>query len=280
MNCSSFFRTIRTILFAGLVTVFVPILSSCGGGDDGGQLDGGQLMVRPPTPEGAPDLVILNPSVGSDDIKRPGESFTLRVDVVNQGRESAEETVLRYYVSSNSSIDSGDELLGTDSVRSLDPGETDGESIRVSAPSRVGNYFFGACVVSVPGETVEYNNCDGTWVDVTRDGENSHGAIALRNAGGCTFDTYIALEYTSESRAVDTALDGCKRFGSGCRIVLRFANTCGAVAVSPYCDLGYGRADTRSGAERDAIDSCFGRSGEDCDVLYNRVGNRVSDCSQ
>ena len=93
--------------------------------------------------------------------------------------------MLRYYVSYDSDLDSGDNLLGTDTVRSLEPGESDPESLRVSAPSSVGNYFFGACAVPVPNETDEYNNCNGVWVDVTRDGESSHGAIALRDAGRC-----------------------------------------------------------------------------------------------
>ena len=59
----------------------------------------------------AADLVVINPSV-SDSTLTPGQSFTIYATVKNQGSGSSSSTTLRYYRSTNSTISTGDTLLG------------------------------------------------------------------------------------------------------------------------------------------------------------------------
>ncbi|MCP4000189.1 MAG: hypothetical protein GY727_04680, partial [Gammaproteobacteria bacterium] len=75
-------------------------------------------------------------------------------------------TTLRYYLSSNSTISSGDTLLDTDAVSALAAGGSSPESVAVNAPSSDGTYYVGACVDSVTGETSTGNNCS-TGVQLT-----------------------------------------------------------------------------------------------------------------
>ncbi len=72
-----------------------------GDGDDSDDDDGS-----------APDLVVSNPSV-SNSSPSTGGSFTLRATVRNQGDAQSASTTLRYYRSSNSTINSSDTQVGT-----------------------------------------------------------------------------------------------------------------------------------------------------------------------
>ena len=109
-------------------------------------------------PPSSPDLVVGAPSV-TDSSPAPGASFTLRATVRNQGSGSAAATTLRYYRSANPTIDTGDTQVGTDPVSALAASATSAESIRLTAPSTEGTYYYGACVVAVAGEANTGNNC-------------------------------------------------------------------------------------------------------------------------
>ena len=102
----------------------------------------------------------------SDNTLTPGQSFTLRATVRNNGTEQAAATTLRYYRSSNATISSSDTEVGTDGVSSLPAGDTSAESISLTAPSSAGTYYYGACVESVSGESRTDNNCSSA-VSVT-----------------------------------------------------------------------------------------------------------------
>ena len=103
------------------------------------------------------DLVVEAVSV-SDSTLTPGESFTLSATVRNQGTGAASATTLRWYRSSNRRITTRDTQVGTDAVGALAAAGTSAESIRLTAPSNVGTYYYGACVASVAGESAG-NNC-------------------------------------------------------------------------------------------------------------------------
>ncbi len=115
--------------------------------------------------EGDPNLDIALTRL-SDNILGTGVSFTLAATVRNYGRGSAASTTLRYYRSTDSSITSSDTLLGTDSVGSLDAEETEDHSHSVTTPDSSGTYFYGACVDSVAGEEITYDNCSRMTVGV------------------------------------------------------------------------------------------------------------------
>ena len=113
----------------------------------------------------APDLIVEAPAVsGSSPVA--GASFTLRATVRNQGSGSSASTTLRYYLSTDATISTGDSEVGTDGVSALSAGRTSAESIVLQAPSSAGTYYYGACVQSVSGESNTGNNCS-TAVTVT-----------------------------------------------------------------------------------------------------------------
>ena len=110
------------------------------------------------------DLVVESVSV-SDSTLTPGQSFTLSATVRNQGTAGAEATTLRWYRSSNRRITTQDTRVGTNAVGALGPAGTSAESIRLTASSSADTSYYGACAVSVAGESAG-NNCS-TGVRVT-----------------------------------------------------------------------------------------------------------------
>ncbi|MCY3737074.1 MAG: leucine-rich repeat domain-containing protein [Gemmatimonadaceae bacterium] len=103
------------------------------------------------------DLVVESVSV-SDSTLTPGQSFTLRATVRNQGTSGAEATSLRWYRSTNRTISTRDTQVGRDAVGALAAEGTRAESVRLTAPSTEGTYYYGACVESLPSERGG-NNC-------------------------------------------------------------------------------------------------------------------------
>ena len=103
------------------------------------------------------DLVVRSVSV-SDSTLTPGQSFTLSATVRNQGTGRSAATTLRYYRSSNRTISTQDTEVGTDPVGALSASRTSAESIRLTAPSSAGTYYYGGCVAGVAGESAG-NNC-------------------------------------------------------------------------------------------------------------------------
>ena len=123
------------------------------------------VTVRSPLP----DLWIGVVRVSHDPLN-PDESFTLSVAVVNTFGNSrgpaSPPTTLRYYRSSDSTIDAGDTLVGTDTVPAIAGGGIRRLRIDLRAPSRTGTYYYGACVDAVSGEINTRNNCRGLRVSV------------------------------------------------------------------------------------------------------------------
>ena len=110
------------------------------------------------TPGGSPDLIVESPTV-SDSSPDAGASFTLSATVRNQGGSRSDYTTLRYYLSTDATITTGDTEVDTDYVTRLDPSATSDESARIEAPSSEGTYYYGACVDAVSGESDTGNNC-------------------------------------------------------------------------------------------------------------------------
>ena len=105
-----------------------------------------------------PDLSVELPTASSVELA-PGASFTLHAIVGNTGDGRSAATTLRYYRSSNATIDASDVRVGTDRVPALNAGSARSESISFNVPTGAGTYYYGACVDTVPGETVAGNNC-------------------------------------------------------------------------------------------------------------------------
>ena len=108
---------------------------------------------------GSPDLVVQSPSASNNN-PDAGEHFTFYAQVHNQGDGVSASTTLRYYRSDNDTISTSDTEVGTNQIVALGASQTwSPSSIGVNAPSRVGTYYYGACVDPVPAESNTRNNC-------------------------------------------------------------------------------------------------------------------------
>ena len=106
-----------------------------------------------------PDLVVLAPDVG--EIREDG-TFWLLATVHNQGAGGSAATTVRYYRSADATITTSDTPVGTDEVNTLVPSGGYGATIKLTAPSTAGTYYYGACVDAVPRESDTTNNCSST----------------------------------------------------------------------------------------------------------------------
>ena len=129
--------------------------------DDSG---GNRNPIAPTSPvaqQGGPDLVVASPSV-SDSGPAAGAQFTLTVTVRNDGNAASEATTLRYYQSTDRAITESDTALGTAAVAGLSASGNISESVKLTAPSAPGTYYYGACVDAVAGESDTTNNCSAS----------------------------------------------------------------------------------------------------------------------
>ena len=187
------------------------------------------VTVPEPEPERHPDLVVMPPSV-SDSGPAAGAQFTLSATVRNAGEGDAAATTLRYYRSTDTTIMTSDTEVGMDAVAELAVAGSSSQSVDLTAPSRPGTYYYGACVAPVPDETDTTNNCSAS-VPVTvpepkrpdlvvtlprvNDGGPAAGAeftlsATVRNDGegtaaGTTLSYYLSTDATIT--AADTSLE-------------------------------------------------------------------------
>ena len=112
----------------------------------------------------APDLIVSTFTVDNSS-PVTGQYFTLNATVDNQGNGSSSSTTLRYYRSTDATITTSDAIISTAgitgylSVDGLSPSGSEAKSARTSAPFTLGTHYFGACVVTVTGESDTTNNC-------------------------------------------------------------------------------------------------------------------------
>ena len=106
----------------------------------------------------APDLVAESPLANPPN-PAPSQSFTLSVAIHNRGNAPAPSTTVRYYLSTDSTITTEDTEVGTGTVSELAAPSTIFKLIRLTAPSNLRTYYYGACVQPVSGESDIQNNC-------------------------------------------------------------------------------------------------------------------------
>ncbi|MDE0218554.1 MAG: hypothetical protein OXJ90_04715, partial [Spirochaetaceae bacterium] len=97
----------------------------------------------------------------SDDRPAAGASFTFSATVRNAGRGSAAATTLRVYRSDDATITASNERVGAAKVPQLAASASGALSVKVTAPSGPGTFYYGACVDPVAGESDTANNCSG-----------------------------------------------------------------------------------------------------------------------
>ena len=108
-----------------------------------------------------PDLVVLGANV-SDNSPEPGGKFWLIVTVTNDGAGQSAATTVRYKRSSDSTITTSDTTIDTEAVRALSLHQGKAATIKLTAPSTPGTYYYGGCVDSVAGESDTTNNCSSS----------------------------------------------------------------------------------------------------------------------
>ena len=172
-------------------------VDSVSGESDTGNNCSSSVQITVSSPSTYPDLIVPTVTV-SDSSLTPSQAFTINATVENQGPGASASTTLRYYRSTNSTISTGDTLIGTDSVSALSPDGTSVESTSATAPSSTGTYWIGACVDSVSGESDTGNNCSSS-VQITisdsirmlrEDFESwpPEGWNIINNGGDCVWD--------------------------------------------------------------------------------------------
>ena len=140
---------------AGLAALVCAALASCGGPV---APSGGQAAAN------APDLVVT--LAARDGGPVAGARFTLTATVRNSGGAAAAATTLRYFRSTDATITTTDEEVGTDAVAAIAASGAGTASEEVPAPSTPGTYYYGACVGAVANESDTTNNCSAS-VQVT-----------------------------------------------------------------------------------------------------------------
>lgn len=95
----------------------------------------------------------------SDTTLLPTQQFSVLAITRNDGDGPSDATTLRYYRSTNSVINTGDTLIGTDAISGLSAGAQQASNDPETAPSSEGSFWYGACVDTVAGEEVTSNQC-------------------------------------------------------------------------------------------------------------------------
>ena len=123
-------------------------------------LTAGLLLALPAgvAAQSAPDLVVLGPNVSKSSLET-GVPFWFIATVVNDGYGRSAATMVRYYRSTDATITPSDTEEGMDPVAPKGRHQGYGATIRLTAPSTAGTYYYGACVDAVPGESDTANNC-------------------------------------------------------------------------------------------------------------------------
>ena len=165
-------RTVFALLFAALLL-----------------LSGGNARAQ-----GQPDLVVPGPNVSETSVET-GETFWFIATVTNDGDAQSQSaaTTVRYLRSTDATITESDTEEGTDEVRALLLNQGYAATIRLTAPSTAGTYYYGACVDAVAGESDTTNNCStSVQVEVsapaTGGGDDDDGGGGNDDGGGSGSD--------------------------------------------------------------------------------------------
>ena len=173
------------------------------------------VPVTVPEPK-RPDLVVTLPRV-NDGGPAAGAEFTLSATVRNDGEGTAAGTTLSYYLSTDATITAADTSLETVAIAGLAGSGSSSQSVELTAPSRPGTYYYGACVDPVAGESDTTNNCSlsvqvTVQVTVTPPRGNPDlivTSVEVSDSGleaGATFTLSAVVENAGEGKSEATAL--------------------------------------------------------------------------
>ena len=167
---------------------------------------------------GPPDLVVWAPWVNDNDLPA-GKLFTVGASVRNTGEMASPATTLRFYRSTDATIDRSDLEVGRTWVRRLPASwGTGGLWVDLFAPSSPGPYYYGACVDTVTDETNTQNNCGGSVLVTVREtqqapqGQSRHtvefDSVPKRHDGQSPFDVKLRFSTPPEGLTGQSFADG------------------------------------------------------------------------
>ena len=164
-------------------------------------------VVTPIEVTGSPDLVVKLSS--NSNLVDPNEYINLTANIRNQGdADTSNSTKVRYYLSSDTTVSSNDQLLATVPVSSLTQGNSDSKNRSVRSPYNPGRYYYYACVDSVTGENDTGNNCSN-FISINVRGSDlvveSVSVDLLGQTTGINPNGEFTLNATIRNKGIDSA---------------------------------------------------------------------------
>ena len=202
-----------------------------------------------------PDLEVGPPSV-SDSSPTAGTSFLLSATVRNNGDGEASATWLRYYRSTDATIETTDTEVGFRVVGVLSASGTSAKSLWVIAPATAGAYYYGACVDAVTDESDASDNCSAAvQVDVAEPQDGIDLAVDSFRMSDASLETdgnitlFAIVNNNGDAEAPATTL----RFYRSTDATITTSDTeVGTVAFAGFAALGGGGGAITLSAPTDA----------------------------
>ena len=128
----------------------------------------------------------------------PGDTITLSsARVRNDGNGASPATTLRYYQSTDDTIEASDTEVSTEVVPELTASASfDGGVVEVTAPSSPGTYYYGVCVDAVAGESDTTNNCSSSGIRIE---------VLARNTAPTGLPSISGTAQVGQTLTVDTS---------------------------------------------------------------------------
>lgn len=114
------------------------------------------------------DLVLEEIGVNNNINYQPGGSLTIETETTNSGSETSPAYTVNYYASTDTTITSGDVLLGSTNRNALGVGNSDNFNVNVTLPQSLapGNYFIGGIIDIDDANNGNNSNFDDETINV------------------------------------------------------------------------------------------------------------------
>ena len=127
-----------------------------------------------------PELTVTNMRASETSVA-PSGMLTLTATVGNTGIRSSPATTLRWYLSTDGTIETTDTPAGDGAVGSLEAEASTTLMGTVTAPGTAGTYHYGACVDAVPEESDTSNNCSAAVAVVVEGAPSPNPELIVTN---------------------------------------------------------------------------------------------------
>jgi hypothetical protein len=160
-------------------------------------------------PDPVPDLVVINPGVSDADLT-PNQAYTINATASNLGDGASAASTLRYFLSIDNVITSGDTPLGTDAIPALAAGASSVQGLATTAPAGLGTHWVGACVDAVTDEVNTGNQCSAAVQIIVASATDTDGD-RLPDSAETNTGVYVDANNTgTDPNNPDTDGDGIK----------------------------------------------------------------------